>query len=423
MPDLGASLPKLQESRFLAFDRRMKTPEQLLLVAYKTAYKETIDEMATLYAKVGLKTPVDGVSIRKEDAIRYNQLDNRLKNIADEMAGLRKMGVKLTEETSAQAIQDAYYGNQWAFEQAVQAPLKIPALPVAAIRASVYSDVSGLDLVSTWAKNTTTGVYSTQAAIMRGITQGYSYAKMASAIKGEFDKGLWQAMRVVRTEAGRCWSEGAEAAHQAAVEAGLNVRKRWSAALDQRTRLDHANLDGTYADDEGLFHIGGLSAPQPREFGDPAQDISCRCNAYDVLDGIEPSVRRIRDDYTDPKSGSSIQSYQTFEQWATPKGWTKDAGWPKIQSTPQQKVAAKTEIPIKQKAVKLTAKDKVRKQEPWEKEHQPGGYQIPKPKPVNDEKFGSMEYWEKQAGIKSPEFGSEEYWRRRLNEGFLRKGK
>ncbi|MCK9361830.1 phage head morphogenesis protein [Patescibacteria group bacterium] len=322
-------MAKLQQSRFDAFETQQNVIDRILLRNYKAAYEETIGQMAKLYAKVGLKTPVDGMSIRKEDAIRYNQFQNRLDNLAAEMKGLRAKGVKLTEETSAQAVQDAYYGGQWAFEQAVSVPLPIPALPISVIRVAVYSDVSGLDLVKTWDKNTIDGIYKTQAAMMRGLTQGYSYAKMASAIKGEFDKGLWQAMRVVRTEAGRCWSEGAEAAHQAASEAGLNVRKRWSAALDRRTRLDHAALDGTYADDEGLFHIGGLSAPQPREFGDPAQDISCRCNAYDVLDGIEPSVRRIRDDYTDPKSGSSICPYQTFEQWATKYGWTKEKGWPK----------------------------------------------------------------------------------------------
>jgi SPP1 gp7 family putative phage head morphogenesis protein len=157
---------------------------------------------------------------------------------------------------------------------------------------------------------------------MRGITNGDSYSKVARSIKDQFNKGLWQAQRVIRTESGRCWSEGAEASHEQALEAGLSVRKRWSATLDKRTRADHAMLDGTFADENGLFHIGGLSAPQPREFGDPAQDIQCRCGAYDVLDGITPSVRRVRDE--------GIIDYTNFENWARPKGWSPERGWPKV---------------------------------------------------------------------------------------------
>jgi SPP1 gp7 family putative phage head morphogenesis protein len=278
--------------------------------------------MAKLYAKVGLPSPENGIYIRKEDAIRYNQFNNRLDNLKAEIETLRKKGVKLTEENSAQSIQDAYYGGQWSFEQAVSVPLPIPALPVSVIRAAVYSDVSGLDLVKTWNKNSVDMFYKTQSAMMRGLTQGYSYTKMARSIKDEFDKGLWQAQRVVRTEAGRCWSQGAEEAHGQALEAGLNVRKRWSAALDKRTRPDHGHLDSTYADDDGLFWLSGEGKPQPRLFSDPAQSINCRCAVYDVLDGIEPSVRRIRDE--------GIVPYQKFDDWAASKGYDPVKGWPKL---------------------------------------------------------------------------------------------
>jgi SPP1 gp7 family putative phage head morphogenesis protein len=327
-------LAKLQEQRFNAFETKQDVIDRILLRNFKAAYEETVGQMAKLYAKVGQENAKDGYYIHKEDAIRYNQFNNRLENLKAEIETLRKKGVKLTEENSAQSVQDAYYGGQWAFEQAVSVPLPIPALLIAAIWAAVYSDVSGLDLVKTWAKNSTDMYYKTQSAMMRGLTQGYSYTKMARSIKDEFDKGLWQAQRVVRTEAGRCWSEGAEEAHGAALEAGLDVRKRWSAALDSRTRTSHARLDGQYADEEGYFNSGGDMALQPRTFGIAAQDINCRCAVYDVLDGIEPSVRRIRgetaeDGYSSQNAQSRIVPYQTFEQWAAPRGWSPERGWPK----------------------------------------------------------------------------------------------
>lgn len=322
----------MQKQRFDAFERSLsRNAERALLRNFKSAYDETVAQMASLYAKVG---QADG-TIRKEDAIRYNQLNNRLANIATEMKKLRDKGIKLTEETSTQAIQDAYYGGQWAFEQSVGVPLPIPALPVAAIRRAVADDISGLDYKQRWGKNISGSQLKVQETIVRGLTQGYSYQKMARAIKANFNSGLSDAIRVVRTEAGRCWSEGAEASHEAAVEAGLNVRKRWSASTDTRTRADHAMLDGKYADEDGLFWAGGASAKQPRTFGVPEQDINCRCAVYDVLDGFEPNVRRIRgetgeDGYSSDNAQSRIVPYQTFEQWARPKGWTPEKGWPRV---------------------------------------------------------------------------------------------
>jgi hypothetical protein len=314
-------LAKLQEQRFKAFETKKDVIDRVLLRNFKAAYEETVGQMAKLYAKVGQENAKDGYYIHKEDAIRYNQFNNRLDNLKAEIETLRKKGVKLTEENSAQSVQDAYYGGQWAFEQAVSVPLPIPALPIAAIRAAVYSDVSGLDLVKTWAKNSTDMYYKTQSAMMRGLTQGYSYTKMARAIKSEFDRGLWQAQRVVRTEAGRCYSVGAEEAHGQALEAGLDVVKRWSATLDKRTRPDHGHMDGVEADAEGLFWLSGEGKPQPRMFSDPAQSIHCRCSTVDILDGISPEVRRIRDE--------GIVPYVKFDEWAEAKGYDPVKGWPK----------------------------------------------------------------------------------------------
>jgi hypothetical protein len=366
MPEFR-DLAKLQESQFMAWEERQKIIDRVLLANYRAAYKETMAQIASLYAKVGLDDPVKGVYIRKEDAIRYNQLGNRLANLEDELKALGKKGVRLTEDNSAQSIQDGYYRNAWAYTQTVGMELGIPALPIDAIREAVYPSLrfgpnkeTGLNLVSTWNKNSTDMLYKTQSALMRGITMGQSYTKMAGSIKTEFDKGLWQAMRVVRTEAGRCWSEGAEKSHEAAIEAGLDVKKRWSAALDKRTRIEHARLDGTYADKDGLFWIGGEGQPQPRLFSDPAQSINCRCAVYDVLEGLEPTMRRIRDlegddGYSSEKAKSRIVPYQSFETWAKPQGWTADKGWPRITTTAAQA----------DKAVKATSTAKTVAVKPW----------------------------------------------------------
>ena len=72
-------------------------------------------------------------------------------------------------------------------------------------------------------------------------------------------------------------------------------------------------LDGQYEDDSGLFHIHGLSARYPGDFGDPAEDISCRCTTIDVVQGLEPTLRR---GGVNPVTGKSdIASYRDYDKW------------------------------------------------------------------------------------------------------------
>jgi hypothetical protein len=76
-------------------------------------------------------------------------------------------------------------------------------------------------------------------------------------------------------------------------------------------------------------------------FGVAELDIQCRCSVYDVLEGLEPSMRRIRDlegddGYSSEKAKSRIVPYQSFETWAKPQGWTADKGWPRITTTAAQ---------------------------------------------------------------------------------------
>ncbi|MGN1158451.1 MAG: phage minor head protein [Agathobacter sp.] len=113
--------------------------------------------------------------------------------------------------------------------------------------------------------------------ISRGIATADSYANIARNIANGTNVGINKTMRIARTEGHRIQSAAAFDAQHEAKAAGADVVKMWSAALDGRTRETHRELDGQIREIDEPFEVGGMSAMYPSDFGDPAEDINCRC--------------------------------------------------------------------------------------------------------------------------------------------------
>ena len=171
---------------------------------------------------------------------------------------------------------------------------------------------SGDTLTGILVTNLNNELTKTIRVVKQGLINGTSYAKQAQALKATFDGNAYNALRVVRTEGNRLANAGTYLNSEDLKEAGVSIRRQWVATLDGRTRDSHQALDGQYEDDNGLFHIHGLSARYPGDFGDPAEDISCRCSTIDVVQGLEPTMRR----GVNPVTGKSdIASYRDYGKW------------------------------------------------------------------------------------------------------------
>lgn len=98
------------------------------------------------------------------------------------------------------------------------------------------------------------------------------------------DMGDRRAMLIARTEVHSASQDGQFEAAQAT---GLNLRKRWVAVEDSRTREDHVAVDGQVVDMEDYFEVGEdelLYAGDPT--GSPEQICNCRCiTVYEEANG------------------------------------------------------------------------------------------------------------------------------------------
>lgn len=130
-----------------------------------------------------------------------------------------------------------------------------------------------------------TAIYNdVYGSLMSGILQGATLTELAERLKRLTEKSLADSIRISRSEI----TQAANAATLANAH-GKNVMKRWHAIIDDRTREDHAAMDGvTLPIDEPFTLPDGSQMMYPADvsLGAPLnQIINCRCQIEIVKQG------------------------------------------------------------------------------------------------------------------------------------------
>lgn len=134
-----------------------------------------------------------------------------------------------------------------------------------------------------------------RAAISDSIAAGDDLPDIATAIRDVFSEARgYRSRTIAETEVTRAVGfTGNEALSQAGIS-----NKQWLTTLDGNARDTHAAMDGQIAPTEGSFKSPtGAMAPFPGGFGDPAEDINCRCAVEAALNekaGESAEQRRAR---------------------------------------------------------------------------------------------------------------------------------
>lgn len=129
---------------------------------------------------------------------------------------------------------------------------------------------------------------TTRAQIINGVSRGFDeglgQAGTARLIRDLVPSLARQRSQVIaRTETHGAANYGS---FGAARETGLDMRKEWVSAEDERTREDHDAMNGTTVGLDDYFDFGGYSLQYPGDPSGPAEGIiNCRCSvAYVVAD-------------------------------------------------------------------------------------------------------------------------------------------
>ena len=162
-----------------------------------------------------------------------------------------------------------------------------------------------------------------QKALTSGIIQGKSTPKIAQDFMKVMGNNQKAAIRNARTACTSAQNAGTIDSMRAAQSMGLEVKKKWLATLDGRTRASHGHLDGECIDLDEKFS-NGLEFPGDPD-GSPGEVYNCRCTMENYYPGISDELsagkRRSRND-----DGTRGMFTGTYDEWKATKIREKTPG-------------------------------------------------------------------------------------------------
>lgn len=140
--------------------------------------------------------------------------------------------------------------------------------------------------------------------LTQGVLLGESIPKMARRVQSVTGSNMATATRTARTAVTGAENAGRVSSYRAARDMGISLKQEWVAALDNRTRHSHRQLDGEKVEVGGTFSNGCRFPGDPQ--GRYAEICNCRCTLVAAVEGFETD---------DAKRASKLPKGMTYEEW------------------------------------------------------------------------------------------------------------
>ncbi len=310
-----------------------------LIESYDSARKDIIAQLENIYGKYLTTTdPQDYYNIM----IQYDRLNKLLTDVTQTFNYYSKLAGDITAQAMTLSMQNVYYRQNYLLEWITPisgitfnfAPLDKRLVELSVFGTQEAWKAIGEKLVKKYGQS---GIYAPsygtlsqllydrkvqdliliQREISQAFIQGKSIKQTSDAFMQIFDTIKYKADRIARTETHRTANLGAYAAGREAKSQGVDLKKMWIATLDTRTRSQHAHLDGVKLEMDEYFKIGADRALMPGGFNQASLNINCRCTHVDIVNDIDPQIRRGRNPIT---GENEVFEFKTYEQWAKDNG-------------------------------------------------------------------------------------------------------
>ena len=293
---INALIKKAEDEIEILFSRRLKQ------------IKQEIEEMFSKYQS-------DDVYVTWTEFNKYNRLNKELNRIAQMLTQDYREVAKIIKQSQQNAYIEKFMMSLFLYEMASQTPMQFDVPTQAIIQKAIEQPIELIQLIPTLDRHRSNVLKKIRLEITRGIINGKGYTHIAKALRDDLGMSKAQAQRVARTEAGRAMSQAGLDSAMVAKENGLDMKKRWYATKDTRTRDTHRHLDGTSADIEDNFHSSGCVGPAPKLFVGVAsakENINCRCKLLYYIDEDElPTTMRTKKDGVIP--------FTNYREWEKEK--------------------------------------------------------------------------------------------------------
>lgn len=281
----------------------------------ETLFAKRLKEIKQIIANMYEKYDRDEPQVTWTEFNKYNRLNKELNRIGQMLSQDYREVAKAIKQSQQNVYIEKYMMSLFLYEMASQTSMNFDIPTTQTIQTAIEQPIEFIKLVPTLQKHRDDTLKRIRMHITQGIMSGEGYSKIAKALRDDLGMAKAQSVRVARTETGRALSQAGLDSAMVAKDNGINMKKRWYATKDTRTRDTHRHLDGTSVDIEDNFHSSGCVGPAPKLFVGVAsakENINCRCKLLYYIDEDElPTVMRTKEDGVIP--------FTTYRDWEKEK--------------------------------------------------------------------------------------------------------
>ena len=281
----------------------------------ETLFAKRLKEIKQIIANMYEKYDRDEPQVTWTEFNKYNRLNKELNRIGQMLSQDYREVAKAIKQSQQNIYIEKYMMSLFLYEVASQTSMNFDIPTTQTIQTAIEQPIEFIKLVPTLQKHRDDTLKRIRMRITQGIMSGEGYSKIAKALRDDLGMAKAQSVRVARTETGRALSQAGLDSAMVAKDNGINMKKRWYATKDTRTRDTHRHLDGTSVDIEDNFHSSGCVGPAPKLFVGVAsakENINCRCKLLYYIDEDElPTVMRTKEDGVIP--------FTTYRDWEKEK--------------------------------------------------------------------------------------------------------
>lgn len=277
-------------------DKLINQAEKEIEILFAKRLKEIKQIIANMYEKYDRDEP----QVTWTEFNKYNRLNKELNRIGQMLSQDYREVAKAIKQSQQNVYIEKYMMSLFLYEVASQTSMNFDIPTSQTIQTTIEQPIEFIKLVPTLQKHRDDTLKRIRMHITQGIMSGEGYSKIAKALRDDLGMSKAQSVRVARTETGRALSQAGLDSAMVAKDNGLDMKKRWYATKDTRTRDTHRHLDGTSVDIEDNFHSSGCVGPAPKLFVGVAsvkENINCRCKLLYYIDEDElPTTMRTKED-------------------------------------------------------------------------------------------------------------------------------
>lgn len=281
-------------------NKREQDARKSIKVSYEDVYRE-IKEFIRFWTDK-LNGPLTASEMYK-----YNRYNNLVKEIEGTLKNLEMLKAGKLNKYVLDQYETSYFGSGYVLETEWQQKLNYRVLDRNRLLKSVQNPMAKVSL----ANQPDIVRQQLVQAITSSINLGEGINEASARVKKALGKNANNAYRIYQTETTRVNNEANIESMEKAQNYGLNIKKKWIATLDDRTRNSHKHLDGQVRP-VGQTFSNGLMYPGDPE-GPPGEVINCRCTMITEVDGYKDANQYRRARGLDGKN--KVIPYTTYEEW------------------------------------------------------------------------------------------------------------